>query len=160
MQRQFCESRGLKFTTFRNWLYRLRGKVYGKGFSGTQGGAGRFVQVVPSSPNPGVFCKLQVGRAELWLQLGHASFAGGKLCFVRVGRGGGRRGGQPRRDRCLGRTAADQLWTNSSLRSSEYSSEVLFSEDLDGRMALEVSEGRSEAYVSLGSTLRVLWRLT
>ena len=69
-QRQFCESRRLKFTTFRNWLYRLRGKVYGqksrKGASGAQGGAGRFVQVVPSSPKAGVLCKLQVGRAELF----------------------------------------------------------------------------------------------
>jgi hypothetical protein len=63
-QREFCERRGLKFTVFRNWLYRLRGKVYAQ--PGRKRRAGRFVQIVPSSPKPSVLCKLQVGRAELF----------------------------------------------------------------------------------------------
>ena len=63
-QREFCEGRGLKFTAFRNWVYRLRGKVGAK--PGRTKRVGQFVQIVPSSPKPSVLCKLQVGRAELF----------------------------------------------------------------------------------------------
>jgi len=62
-QREFCERRGVKFTAFRNWLYRLRGTSNRQ--SGRKRRAGGFVQVVPA-PKPNVLCKLQFGRTELF----------------------------------------------------------------------------------------------
>jgi hypothetical protein len=64
-QREFCERRGVKFTAFRNWLYRLRGTSNRQ--SSRKRRAGGFVQVVPApKPKPNVMCKLQFGRTELF----------------------------------------------------------------------------------------------
>jgi len=64
-QREFCERRRLKFTTFRNWLYRLRGAAQPPR-AVRKGKGGGFIQLVPSSARPTVLCKLSVGRAELF----------------------------------------------------------------------------------------------
>ena len=63
-QREFCEKRGLKFTAFRNWLYRLRSK--GEVRPGRKRRGGGFVQIVAAAPKPNVMCKLQLGRTELF----------------------------------------------------------------------------------------------
>lgn len=63
-QREFCERRGVKFTAFRNWLYRLRNKGQVQP-GGKRRGSG-FVQIVAAAPKPNVMCKLQVGRGELF----------------------------------------------------------------------------------------------
>ena len=63
-QREFCEKRGLKFTVFRNWLYRLRSK--GEVRTGRKRRGGGFVQIVAAAPKPNVMCKLQLGRTELF----------------------------------------------------------------------------------------------
>jgi hypothetical protein len=77
-QREFCERRGLKFTAFRNWVYRVRGKVGAK--PGRKRVAGQFVQIVPSSPKPSVLCKVQVGRAEIFFsELPPAAYLGDLL---------------------------------------------------------------------------------
>jgi hypothetical protein len=62
-QRAFCESRGVKFSAFRNWLYRLRrtGQVQ----SAQKKRGGGFIQVVAATPKSNVMCKLQLGRMEL-----------------------------------------------------------------------------------------------
>lgn len=62
-QRGFCERRGVRFTAFRNWVYRLRngGPVQP---GGKKRGSG-FVQIVAAAPKQYVVCKLQVGRGEL-----------------------------------------------------------------------------------------------
>lgn len=62
-QQEFCVQRGLRFTTFRNWLYRLRN---GDGSRRTaKTGTGRFVQLVPTTPRSGLMCKVQYGRTEV-----------------------------------------------------------------------------------------------
>ena len=77
-QREFCEKRGVKFTAFRNWVYRLHGNVGAK--PGRKRVGGQFVQIVPSSARPGVLCKLQVGRAELFFsELPPATYLGDLL---------------------------------------------------------------------------------
>ncbi len=62
-QREFCEGRGLRFTTFRNWLYRLGQR---RGCRRTaKGGAGQFVQLVAAAPRTGMLCKVHYGRVEV-----------------------------------------------------------------------------------------------
>lgn len=61
-QREFCERRGVRFTAFRNWLYRLDGKPHAPSRRKRQGG---FVQIVGAASPPNVMCRLRVGRAEL-----------------------------------------------------------------------------------------------
>ena len=63
-QREFCERRGVKFTAFRNWVYRVRSKGQVQP-EGKKRGIG-FVQIVAAAPKPNVMCKLQVGRGELF----------------------------------------------------------------------------------------------
>lgn len=63
-QREFCERRGVKFTAFRNWVYRLRNKGQVQP-GGKKRGRG-FVQIVAAAPKTNVMCKLQVGRGELF----------------------------------------------------------------------------------------------
>ena len=63
-QRAYCERNGLKFTAFRNWVYRLRSN--GDAQSGRKRAKGQFVQLVPALPKAGVLCKVQVGKAELF----------------------------------------------------------------------------------------------
>ena len=63
-QREFCESRGVKFTAFRNWLYRFGGKRRAQ--SGRKRRDSGFVQIVAAPPKPTVMCKLQFGRTELF----------------------------------------------------------------------------------------------
>ena len=63
-QRVYCERNGLKFTAFRNWVYRIRCK--GNAHRERKSSKGQFVQVVPASPKAGAFCKLQVGTAVLF----------------------------------------------------------------------------------------------
>jgi hypothetical protein len=63
-QREFCEKRGLKFTAFRNWVYRLRST--GQVQSGRKTRGGGFVQIVAAAPKPSAMCKLQFGRTELF----------------------------------------------------------------------------------------------
>jgi hypothetical protein len=63
-QREFCEKRGLKFTAFRNWVYRLRRT--GQVRPGRKRRGGGFVQIVAAAPKPNVMCKLQLGRTELF----------------------------------------------------------------------------------------------
>ena len=63
-QREFCEKRGLRFTAFRNWVYRLRGERHVQ--SGRKRRGGGVVQIVPAAPKPNVMCKLQFGRTELF----------------------------------------------------------------------------------------------
>jgi hypothetical protein len=43
--REFCERRGVKFTSFRNWLCRLRGKICGQ--SDRKKRSSGFVEIVP-----------------------------------------------------------------------------------------------------------------
>lgn len=62
-QREFCERRGIRFTTFRNWLYRLRDQRGRRRVA--KGVAGQFVQLMPAAPKPGVLCKVHYGRAEV-----------------------------------------------------------------------------------------------
>lgn len=61
-QRAFCERNGLKFTAFRNWVYRLGGASNAR--PKRRRSKGQFVQLVPAAPKAGVLCKVQVGRAE------------------------------------------------------------------------------------------------
>lgn len=63
-QRAFCESRGVKFTAFRNWLYRLCGTRRGQTVRKRRDSG--FVQIVPTAPKSTVMCKLQFGRTELF----------------------------------------------------------------------------------------------
>ena len=63
-QREFCERRGVKFTAFRNWVYRLRSTSHVQ--SGRKRRGGGFVQIVAAAPKPNVMCKLQFGRTELF----------------------------------------------------------------------------------------------
>jgi hypothetical protein len=77
-QREYCESRGVRYTAFRNWLYRLRHEV------GTQPrcrrGKAQFVQVVPTAPVPGVLCKVRLGTAEVFFsELPPAAYLGDLL---------------------------------------------------------------------------------
>ena len=60
MQRVFCESEGVRESSFRYWLYRLRQQGMEKSKS-----QGRFVQVVPSTGSGATTCKLRLGSAEL-----------------------------------------------------------------------------------------------
>ena len=62
-QRDYCESNGLPYNVFRNWLYQIRGKAYAQ--PKRKNATGRFIQVVPSAAKPIVLCKLRVGSAEL-----------------------------------------------------------------------------------------------
>jgi hypothetical protein len=62
-QREFCEQRGLRFTTFRNWLYRLRHQRGPR--RAVKAGAGQFVQLVPAGLKPGMLCKVHYGRVEV-----------------------------------------------------------------------------------------------
>lgn len=61
-QREFCERRGVKFTAFRNWLYRLHGTSHAQTRRKGQGG---FVQIVGAASPSNVACRLRVGGAEL-----------------------------------------------------------------------------------------------
>ncbi len=61
-QREFCEKRGLKFTAFRNWVYRLRSTREVR--PGRKRRGGGFVQIVAAAPKSSVMCKLQFGRTE------------------------------------------------------------------------------------------------
>jgi hypothetical protein len=63
-QREFCERRGIRFTTFRNWLYRLRDQR-DRRRAAAKSMAGQFVRLVPTAPKPGVLCKVHYGRAEV-----------------------------------------------------------------------------------------------
>jgi len=54
----------VKFTAFRNWVYRVRSKGQVQP-EGKKRGIG-FVQIVAAAPKPNVMCKLQVGRGELF----------------------------------------------------------------------------------------------
>ena len=74
-QREYCESHGIRHTAFRNWLYRLRHE--GGDQSRHRRGKGQFLQVVPTTPKPGLFCKIRVGAAEVFFsELPSASYLG------------------------------------------------------------------------------------
>jgi hypothetical protein len=74
-QREYCESHGIGYSAFRNWLYRLRHEVGGK--PRRKRGKGQFLQVVPTHPMPGGLCKLRVGDAEVFFsELPPASYLG------------------------------------------------------------------------------------
>lgn len=62
-QRDYCKRNGLSFNAFRNWVYQVRGKAYAQ--PNRKSARNRFIQVIPSSPQPTVLCKLRVGSAEL-----------------------------------------------------------------------------------------------
>ena len=77
-QREFCEKRGLKFTAFRNWVYRLRSGGEVRPSRKRRGGG--FVQIVAAAPKAGVMCKLQFGRTELFFsELPPAAYLGDLL---------------------------------------------------------------------------------
>lgn len=77
-QREYCESHGIRYTAFRNWLYRLRHE--GGGQPRRRRGKGQFLQVVPTPPMPGVLCKMRVGSAEIFFsELPPATYLGDLL---------------------------------------------------------------------------------
>jgi hypothetical protein len=64
---EFCRQRGLRLTSFRSWLYRLREEATSTPASPTASLA-RFVEVVETVPSgSSVGCVLRVGTLELEL---------------------------------------------------------------------------------------------